>query len=435
MPTSLGRLLRQWREGRDLSVETVAVQAGIAASTLRRWEQGKFLPRLNELEAVLTMLQVPPRQQAHALLLINKPRAHKQLEEMQHPPFVLADAFREFQPHPGALLQAMRRRSQLTGQQVAIRLGISPSLLSQWETSVALPPPRHQAALMALYQADDEERLVFTREPWCLSPRAHLPPISNDVCEDQYHRLTQQVSSDLPLLGDLRFLQLEAALWPLALKRPSLQPLLARVYHWHGEWLLRRGRFREMGRYAHLAIDMMPKQGTPPGLWLCGVGLAAKHAFEGKGTLRPKQGLEMWQRWLSTAEQAGLATSAYRDMAEFAAAGRQFDYAFVLIEHAKQSARENWDRYAAHHLQARLHFQAGQLQQAARVLERLSTLREGIEESPYQDVYLAFLWADLLIALGSHGEATACLVHAYRLIDSHDLGRFRQHADEIAARL
>ena len=72
---SLGTFLRGLRELRGLSVERLSFAAGVAPSTLRRWEGGKFQPRLPELRAVLAAVQATPQEQARAFALLNAPRA------------------------------------------------------------------------------------------------------------------------------------------------------------------------------------------------------------------------------------------------------------------------------------------------------------------------------------------------------------------------
>ncbi|HZT43350.1 MAG TPA: helix-turn-helix transcriptional regulator [Chthonomonadaceae bacterium] len=435
MQNTLGKVLKQWRTERDLSIEQLASRVGLAASTLRRWEKDAFLPRLDDLEDLLAVLGASSEQRVYVFSLIDKPRTLTAIYEENRHHAAHQAAFDEFCPHPAALWKTLRLRAGLTGQQVAAHLDVNPSLVSHWEASVGGPPEKHYEALFALYQAAPEEEQALCQERSSLIARINQAPISVDACEEQYQNLVYQVQIDTALLGDLKFLQLEAALWPHALRRPSVRPLLACVYHWHGEWLLRRGRFKEMGDYGHLAMDMMPKDGKPHELWLCGVGLAAKHAFEGKNGPRPKQGLEMWERWLSVAEQVNLQTNAYRDMAEFVAAGRDFDGALMLIERAKKTAAEPWERYAARHIHARLLCQAGKPHQAIRMLERLNDLTDGIYDSPFQKVLLAYLWTEALIALRRKNEAADWLRTAYHLLNTHDLVSFRSRADELAAQL
>ena len=51
----LGRLLRDWRTARQLSLDQLAARASVAKSTLSTWETGTHQPCLVELAAVETM--------------------------------------------------------------------------------------------------------------------------------------------------------------------------------------------------------------------------------------------------------------------------------------------------------------------------------------------------------------------------------------------
>lgn len=73
--TTLGQLLTALRSQRGLTRSELGRQASIAHTTLSRWERGTFLPRLPELEAVLTTLNASQAQRRQALELLRAPRA------------------------------------------------------------------------------------------------------------------------------------------------------------------------------------------------------------------------------------------------------------------------------------------------------------------------------------------------------------------------
>src|SRR5438445_13658363 len=62
----LGRLLREWRTARQLSLDHLAARAGVAKSTVSTWETGTHQPCLVELAAVLAALGAVPAQREQA---------------------------------------------------------------------------------------------------------------------------------------------------------------------------------------------------------------------------------------------------------------------------------------------------------------------------------------------------------------------------------
>jgi transcriptional regulator with XRE-family HTH domain len=54
---AFGQFLQRLRSERRLGMEQAASAAGVHRATLYRWEQGKVLPRLWELDALLKVLE------------------------------------------------------------------------------------------------------------------------------------------------------------------------------------------------------------------------------------------------------------------------------------------------------------------------------------------------------------------------------------------
>src|SRR5258706_294561 len=80
MSRELGELMRALRRKRGLAMETAAVAAGVARSTLYRWERGETQPRLPELEATLKALGASSLEQRQALERLEAPRALHRLQ-------------------------------------------------------------------------------------------------------------------------------------------------------------------------------------------------------------------------------------------------------------------------------------------------------------------------------------------------------------------
>src|SRR5580658_7004985 len=81
--TKLGSLLKTWRSQRSISLSGLALKAGIGKATLSRWEAGRTLPRIAELEAVLGALNVSGALRHEALVCLDAPRALHRLQELE----------------------------------------------------------------------------------------------------------------------------------------------------------------------------------------------------------------------------------------------------------------------------------------------------------------------------------------------------------------
>ena len=133
MESSLGRSLRQLRNGRRLSLEAAARRAGIARSTLNRWELGVHEPRRQELDAVLSALEATAQQRAQVMALLGGKWVYS-----------AGDA---------AVLRTLRRRRGLALGQVAACLGVWASTVSRWEQGRTTPPADRLHALLEVLGA------------------------------------------------------------------------------------------------------------------------------------------------------------------------------------------------------------------------------------------------------------------------------------------
>jgi len=152
---NLGPLLWEWRTRRSLSLGQLAQAAGLHKSALSRWESGKRLPRVPELEAVLRALDVSAAEAALAFACIPAPRA---LQHLQHElaPLTSSPLTR------GDLLHALRVRQGWTQAQVAHHLGVSAQLVARWERSERLPSQEQIQALCYALGARLDEVVALT---------------------------------------------------------------------------------------------------------------------------------------------------------------------------------------------------------------------------------------------------------------------------------
>jgi transcriptional regulator with XRE-family HTH domain len=211
MGQPLAMLLRDWRARRGLSLSRLAARAGLSKGTLSGWERGLHQPRLVELEAVLTALDVPLPERPTALALIDAPRARQALATVLVSPELDALA----QPVPGHLLLALRRRRGLTLQEVARELGCNPGVISRWERSLSAPSAERLTRLFDLLGARPEERAALTTGRHLFLPLADGRPTLEHLLH-QFSRLTDRATYGDRRLLDLEFLAWQAAIWPLA---------------------------------------------------------------------------------------------------------------------------------------------------------------------------------------------------------------------------
>ena len=412
-------------------VECLARKAGLNPTTVRRWVRDETQPGIPELDALLDTLQMKPSDRMIALSLLDVPRAlttlkRRQQESADH---CQKGILSSVMPHHGRLWRALRMRCGFSTEKVAKHLNLSVSMVWRWETAAIEPLPHHMEALLTLYEAAIPEREALThyKDRFRAIQGATLPSL--DSCEAELHLLLEAVDTEVPLFGDLRFLALEASLWSYAVRRPSVQQLLAYAYNGHCEWLLRRGRMQEMGEYAQRTIKMTPKVKTPNGDWLLGVGQRAKDAAE-RGW-NPKRAWNILETSLSVAQQVGCETNFWRDMAWYACCCHEFGTALTFIENACNTARQYGqvsEERLAQNVHAEILLETGQPQQALRLLQ---------EEPgcPNQQVFCAFRWAKTLLAVGSTQEAAVHVARAHRLITTHDLRHLNAHVKRLEMRL
>jgi transcriptional regulator with XRE-family HTH domain len=238
MDNGLSATLKTMRKAQGLTLVELAQRAGVTHPTLSRWERGVCLPRLPELEAVLKALKVSPAQRRQALKQMETPRAALRLdtERRQNAPEFLAQA--GTLPHGGDLLRAMRHRRGWKLEDLANALSLSASTLSRWEQGDTWPSPERLHRLCSALSASQAEIEALTCGRFSLADFG-LGGRSLEALEHDFraHLEPLMMVSELNPGLELRFLRLEAALWPHALRRDSVRPLLADVYAHHANYL------------------------------------------------------------------------------------------------------------------------------------------------------------------------------------------------------
>ena len=153
MTSHVGELLKAWRKRKKLTCDHLSHRSGISRTTLTRWEAGQTQPRMAELEAVLTALEVSFAQRQEAFAHIEAPRAVQRLREV-------AGAS---PPVRGDLLRAMRLRQGWTQQETAARSGIAQGTLARWERSEDWPSSERLHTLCFALNAQEVELVALTQ--------------------------------------------------------------------------------------------------------------------------------------------------------------------------------------------------------------------------------------------------------------------------------
>ncbi|WP_309720530.1 helix-turn-helix domain-containing protein [Armatimonas sp.] len=154
---TVGQQLQQWRLRRGFSLGALSLRCGIHKSTLSRWERGIQSPSMRELEAALSVLDVPTHEAAVLRRQLDTPRAI--LYRHQESPD-------ESQVSGGELLRMLRLRAGMTQGDAARKVGVARELLSRWERGGGWPDGQKLHALCFALQATVEETLHLTTRAW-----------------------------------------------------------------------------------------------------------------------------------------------------------------------------------------------------------------------------------------------------------------------------
>ncbi len=420
MSLSLGDLLRDWRKNKRLSYKELAGLAGVSEATLARWENGRTQPRLAELEAALTALQVSANQRQQALAGMQAPRAVKRLRTE-------ADGN---VPVSGDLLRAMRMRRGWTQQETAQQAGISQGTLAKWERSEDWPAVERLHTLCYLLQAQEAELIALTqglRVETCPSPEP-------DSREELEYRLGQILFASA--LADLEFLEMERLLWGRAQQREAALVDLNYVYGCHARFLAERGRYVEAADYVRRAGQSARDGFRDVVGWQSALLAAARIAGNSRRP-DPARGIKILLPWLDNIpSQASLGHHAWM-YSEVARLMVKLDYkeqalacsrrAIRMVESA--SPMEWWHRRADH---VRLLVEMGHYHAALEECDWCVSHRAvGAEGLP--------LWltrAKTLLALRKTAEAREQLQQIDAGINAYThLNHFRAEADALAEAL
>lgn len=433
MEAGLGQHLRRLREARKVSARQLALKAGIRSATLSDWETGKRQPRIPELEAVLTALDVTPTEGRHALEMIRAPRAVRQLEAQSARICTTAT----FGPMPagGDLLRAMRHRCHLYLEQTADALHISAGTLSRWEQGKVMPPPDRLDALLTLLDATPQERAVLTDSVLFV-----LPPLQESAASVPALEAVSRPflwpnffveSTRLLHHKDLVYLSLAAQAWKLA-RDPHARRLLAEIYANYANYLASQFRFVEAERAAYAALDLRPASSTPENFYMRAALIAARASVYRGVHPVPKRGLEMLHLWRPLASWPEYKAWLLSDIGKYHALQQSLDSAIGVTEQSCEVARRGASMQEFFMRKIDL---AKLLLQADRAGEALSlTLITDWKDEPFHRAEMELVRVETLLKLGDRREAANWLQRAYDEMECYHLALtpLRSTADSLA---
>lgn len=279
---TIGDYIRQLRLSKGLSMNRLAQMSGISQSTLSRWESGKFLPSLRELEMTLTALNCTDSQRRDAIRLLDAPRAVAYLRSETASPHALTFG--------GDLLRAMRIRRNWTIEQVASAVGVSESVVRRWERSEQRPTDDQLHALCFALGASESELVALSQNAFNLQNENTFP---EDIHEFQLWVDALKVSD-----MDLSFHALIADLQERANRNPFWLSHIALAYTSYASYLMFEYRIREAEKTALKAIQLFPTlpEVRPHMLWSVNVLSSAVH-YSGS-RMRPLEGAEVLMDWI-----------------------------------------------------------------------------------------------------------------------------------------
>lgn len=434
MASELGPFLRRLRKTRHLTLDQVAQAAGISRVTLNRWETGKHLPRLPELEAVLTALDTAANQRREALSLLDVPRAQARVRE-DIAAFARQTGMGSI-PSAGDLLRAMRLRRGMSLEQVANHLNISTRTLRFWEKTEVWPSVAQLHILCHFVGAEEREIVALTCGQF-VNP-SPAPPLNGRSIELRRHAIGSRIyAGGAP---DLDYLLLLADAWRLAVQQPAERSRLAYIYAQYADNLVTHKRFSEAAQIADHALELMPEKEPRESFWLyAGITSARAAVFQG-ARQQPLRGMRILQDWLPVAKLPEFRAYVLSDMAEYlmlAGGASNVAEAIRLLEQACELAAQSVLYPPAIELVVRTVDLAEALLHAGRPAEAIDHLLPLRLEfgGGHHRTNAALLEAEAYIALGDQTLAGERLAIANQDIKKFQLPYLAPRAETLAERI
>lgn len=406
-----GKLLREIRTARGWPLGTLAAKAGIGKATLSRWESGRCLPRLPELEAVLDALEVDAARRARLLAGLEAPRSVRRLRASD------CGAL----PAAGDLLRALRQRGGWTQAQIAARMGVTQSAVTRWERGERTPTGEQIQALCFALDATEEEVVALTVGRYT-DEQSQLPSEPEQVDACIFSLLIGRIWNVM----ELRFLTLERTLWQRAVQDAHARPHLATAYAVHAQYLSNHRRWDASCAMAQQALALSTgADRNRDAVARATLMVAAAEAHHG-GSRAPHRAARRLEGWLADAPSPLYTAWAQSDMARYLAQAGEWEGALRLCRLATRHQNEDHDLRLID--EARLLMQMGM---PADALDRLPVLSEGVKDNFVKE---ALTRCEALLQLGATSEAHDWLRRARSVLQTGRWDHLSPEADQLALR-
>ncbi len=423
---SIGDWIQKARTAKGWSVSRLAREAGVAPSTVLRWERGLTRPSVPEMEAVLRALGTSEEQKRQVLLLLNATRAVKALDWVR-------DELKPYDRPPliGDVIRALRWRKGWSVAELAHALQVSERTIRTWEHSESLPSDELLHQLCFVLDASGEEAAFLT------SRKIHL------VVPDPELSMEERFARSLETMRyrfwrgevdgmDLDFLTLTAQAWWLAQKHPNGAYCLGSVLITHCQWLLHQMRVKEAEQYANAAWRVVrPQKGHARGsVWLIhAIARGAMRNREGQ-VVKPMVGAQILHDWLPHAHQwPEMEAWFLRSIAECLTIANRSAEAVSMSQSALELAQRSGEPIECH-LARTAH---------AYVLAKVGKPREALDYMgvctslhPSVRVEEALLWCEILKAVGEGQEALKWLQQAHQMVQQFHLRPYEARLQQVA---
>lgn len=417
----VGTQLWALRTSRNCSLGELARRAGVSKAALSQWESGLRQPRIPELEAVLTALDVDAAQHSRLLAAIEAPRAVRRLRQttMSKPPMT------------GDLLRALRHRKGWTQEQLAAALGVTRVSVGRWEQGERVPSTEQIHSFCYALGAREEELVALSIGMGSETPKVPETRDWEEVQPDIEKRFQSLRHGGANGLDELLFWTLERQVWEWSSRDARALTLLAHIYTGHAQFYRSHGRLIEIAPYTDRAFAVLPctPETTPIRLWA--EILQAMAAVHSKETLTPRRGLYLLSSTMeSAADFPEYHAWMLSDMAKYLAmegeaeAGLELAQRSIVVAEKAQLGLEPIMRRLD---LSRLLLQIGRPAEALQALPKTRWRRAEAEA--------LLLTAEATYQTGRHDETADSLQRSIALIEDYKLESLRTEADRLQARL
>lgn len=404
----IGQRLRHLRTARNWSVRDLATRTGLSHSTVSRWESGKFLPSIPELEGALSVLEATSQERRALLDAITAPRALHRLREQEGVGV----------PVGGDLLRAMRLRQGATQAEVARATGSTQGQVARWERSEAWPDNARLQKLCWFLAAQPEEVSALTAGTFRYAPVTSEGSVPAGEDRAEWEAAVDHALRDTscPII-DLRFLSLESRLWDMREKNGFALPLLSVAYAHHARMHLFHDRSMPAGFWAGRSLELVRTpsvagESVHTAGWGASVVAAGSALAYSGGVGRLKSAIGLVERWLPAVGEEQFRAWILSELASYHARLGMADAAIAINRNAITISGEDALHRRRDH--ARLLVSLGRYAEALSALNEARSLRT-TDDSAFIRHHL--LEAECFLGLESPGEVAVSLSLAEARLD------------------